>query len=67
MKLYRVSRTGHKAQWAPSQAEASSVKAKHMADGAKRNDLAVEAVDVPTDKAGLLGWLNKREAAPTPA
>lgn len=46
--------------WQGSQAEASAVRAAAVRDGAKRKDVETEAVDVPTDKAGLLAFLNAR-------
>lgn len=46
--------------WNGSQAEASAVRAAAVRDGAKRKDVETETVDVPTDKAGLLGFLNVR-------
>lgn len=46
--------------WNGSQAEASAVRAAAVRDGAKRKDVETEAVDVPTDKAGLLAFLNAR-------
>ena len=49
--------------WQGSQAEASAVRAAAVRDGAKRKDVETEAVDVPTDKAGLLAFLNTRGVA----
>lgn len=46
--------------WNGSQAEASAVRAAAVRDGAKRKDVETEAVDVPTDKTGLLAFLNTR-------
>jgi hypothetical protein len=45
--------------WLGSQAEASAKRAHLVSvEGHKRADLLTEAVDVPTDKAGLLAFLN---------
>lgn len=58
MKLYRIS-TSNKTVWAGSQAEAATAR-KHLTDaGVKRADIETETVEVPTDKQGLLKWLNE--------
>jgi hypothetical protein len=41
---------------------AAAIKARYNDEGAKRNEVGVEAADIPTDKAGLLEWLNKEAA-----
>lgn len=46
--------------WNGTQSDASAVRAAAVRDGAKRKDVETEAVDVPTDKAGLLEFLNAR-------
>lgn len=46
--------------WDGTQSDASAVRAAAVRDGAKRKDVETEAVDVPTDKTGLLEFLNAR-------
>lgn len=62
MKLYRVTGPGKKPVWTGTQADAAAIKARYKDEGAKRNEVGAEAVDIPTDKAGLLEWLNKEAA-----
>ncbi len=45
-------------KWAGTQADAAKVKAEFVEKGAKRADVKVEDIDVPTDKQGLLAFLN---------
>ena len=47
-----------RAIWSGSQAEAASARKELTARGARRKDVKTYAVDVPTDKTGLLAWLN---------
>ena len=47
------------ATWVGSQAEAATARKKFMDEGAKRADLTTDDIDVPTDKAGLIAFLNK--------
>ena len=66
MKLYKTTAVNlstdpavahtRKAQWTGSQAEASKSRAAMKKDGLK--EITTADVDVPTDKAGLLAWLN---------
>lgn len=46
-----------------SQGEANDIKKawldKYKADGLKRSAVSIEQIEVPTDKSGLMGWLNK--------
>ena len=44
--------------WSGSQAEAASARKELTARGAQRKDVKTYAVDVPTDKNGLLQFLN---------
>lgn len=64
MKLYRQSVTfannRNDTHWAGSQAEAAAKRAAWTKEGAKRNDIQTDEVDVPTDKKGLLEFLNGR-------
>ncbi|WP_087746385.1 MULTISPECIES: hypothetical protein [unclassified Acidovorax] len=66
MKLYKIAATGNpgsttpdtETHWVGSQADAASRRKQLNADGFKRADIETHEVDVPTDKAGLLAWLN---------
>ena len=61
MKLYRTfTSTGDKESWAGSQAEAASQRKAFNQAGHKRDSIVTMEVDVPTDKKGLLEFLNKR-------
>ena len=42
-----------------TQAEAASARVKFMAQGATRKEIESVEVDVPTDKAGLMAFLNE--------
>lgn len=59
MRLYRVTALNHtEATWAGTQAEVSQRK-KELTDlGIKRKDISAEDVEVPMNKADLIGWLN---------
>lgn len=71
MKLYKVeygltARVGNarveqvKIEWAGTQADAKAAKIRLLAgDG---YDVEVSQVEVPTDKPGLLAWLNEHVA-----
>ena len=68
MKLYLVTaevdvsedgtKFARRAIWSGSQAEAASARKELTARGAQRKDVKTYAVDVPTDKNGLLQFLN---------
>ena len=66
MKLYRIQalNTSHgdtpdsETHWVGSQSEAGSKRKDLVAQGWKRAELTTEEIDVPTDKKGLLGFLN---------
>lgn len=64
MRFYKV--TGHvgipavkKTKWVVSQSDAASFRKELVDAGTKRADITTDEVDVPTDKTGLLAWLNK--------
>lgn len=64
MKLYRIefgfAKKGEElvgVQWRGTQADAAAAK-KQLLQGSAY-DIEVDAVDVPTDKAGLLAFLNE--------
>ena len=46
--------------WNGTQSDASAVRAAAARDGVSRKGINTEPVDVPTDKAGLLEFLNAR-------
>ena len=50
-----------------SQAEAATVRARMNKCGTPRKDITTTAVDVPTDKEGLLRFLNLMATSPTVA
>lgn len=50
-----------------SQAEAATLRASHVKGGVARKDITTIAVDVPTDKEGLLRFLNLMATSPTVA
>ena len=63
MKLYRVSANAdvQKVVWVGTQSDAAKTRKEFVADGFKRAELSTEEVDVPTNKEGLLEFLNKLE------
>lgn len=59
MRLYRViSQTSETSSWAGSQSDVAELKRGMLEDGAKRKEISVEDVEVPTNKASLILWLN---------
>jgi hypothetical protein len=50
-----------------SQADAASKRKELVAEGFKRAEITTVEVDVPTDKAGLLDFLNLMAISPTVA
>ena len=70
MKLYLVHGSIKKAddfetvaKWCGSQSECASARKEFTAQGAKRADLTTDEVEVPTNKAGLIEFLNKQASA----
>ena len=63
MKLYRVSANSdvQKAVWVGTQSDAAKARKEFLADGFKRAELSTEEVDVPTNKEGLIAFLNGME------
>ena len=45
--------------WVGSQADAAKKRKELVSSGFKRAEIETVEVDVPTDKAGLLAWLNR--------
>lgn len=62
MKLYRTitATPDPKETWAGSQAEAATQRKAFNQSGVRRDDIVTVEVDVPTDKKGLLEFLNNR-------
>jgi len=66
MKLYKITASGWPTSeapdsgihWVGTQADAASKRKQLVADGYKRAEVYTDEVDVPTDKAGLLAFLN---------
>jgi hypothetical protein len=58
MNLQKITTNDNKTFWLASQAEASAKRADLVREGYKRVELTTEAVDVPTDKQGLISFLN---------
>jgi hypothetical protein len=46
-------------EWCGSQAEANAIKKKFLGGGVDKKSIKIEPIDVPTDKAGLIAFLNK--------
>ncbi len=50
-------------KFAGSQGDASKIRIAWRADnkklGLKKDDVTIEAIELPTDKAGLIAWLNE--------
>jgi len=62
MKLYKVTVAAegdYFAKWTGSQADAAKARKGFTNDGFKRRDIETEEHDIPTNKEGLLGWLNE--------
>lgn len=74
MKLYRTSYTDdefeaqglptRRSVWHGTQADAAAVRKAMKSDGMRQID--TEDIDVPTDKSGLIAWLNDNEAKDHP-
>lgn len=62
MKLYRISATQDaevkEVVWVGSQSDAAKARKELIEDGFKRAELLTEDIDVPTNKEGLLDFLN---------
>lgn len=72
MRLYKISATIPSAdndsgptqfkRWVGSQSEAASARKDALAAGATRATTDTKEIDVPTDKSGLLEFLNTSDA-----
>ena len=68
MKLYLIiakNATSEAAKWAGSQAEAASARKEFIAEGYKRAEMDTHDIDVPTNKEGLLQFLNLLAVSPS--
>ena len=68
MKLYLITAknaTGEAAKWAGTQSDAAAARKAFIADGYKRVEMDTHEIDVPTNKEGLLGFLNLLAASPS--
>jgi hypothetical protein len=54
-------------QFVGSQAEAATVRQRIVTEGTPRKNITTTPVDVPTDKEGLLRFLNLMATSPTVA
>ena len=65
MKLYRIEASSQGAdiivRWVGRQTDAAKTRKELVADGFKRAELNTEEVDVPTNKEGLIAFLNGLE------
>lgn len=64
MKLYRITADDGDAkhvvtEYVGTQAEGVAQRKKLKEDGFAQKHITTEDVEVPTDKAGLIDWLNK--------
>lgn len=63
MKLYKITGASDKQRsiWVGTQSDAAKARKELIAEGFKRAELITEEVDVPTNKEGMLGFLNGME------
>lgn len=63
MKLYEISiqspDEGNVVAWASAMADAKKIAKQMKDEWSASNDAAIKEIDFPTDKAGLLNWLNR--------
>ena len=59
MRVYKIEALGTKTKWVGTQAEAANIRKQFVDAGRKRAELTTSEVNVPTDKAGLLAFLNE--------
>lgn len=66
MKLYKIfalntskgEQPDTELHWVGTQANAAAKRKQLISEGWKRAEISTEEIDVPTDKAGLLAFLN---------
>jgi hypothetical protein len=66
MKLYRITvdserNADFRPIWVGTQSDAGKTRKELVADGFKRAEITTDEVDVPTNKEGLLAFLNGLE------
>lgn len=60
MKLYKITTEGrNQTVWAGSQTESAKARKELTEAGVKRSEIKTTEYDVPTNKDGLLKWLNE--------
>lgn len=59
MRCYLVTGPDNFKKFCGTQADVGTTKKELMAAEAKRKDIKISEVDVPDDKAGKIGFLNK--------
>lgn len=64
MKLYVTHAKDNKPTWSGSQSEAASARAQLNKSGVPRAAINTDEYDVPTDKKGLLKFLNDHAVEP---
>ena len=72
MKLYlilAINRSGSEApdteaKWVGSRSDAAAARKNMIGEGFKRGEITTHEIDVPTGKAGLLGFLNLAVSGP---
>lgn len=60
MKLYTLMYEGNTV-WTATQQEARTEKRRLVTTGIKRNEIVIQASEVPTKRGELASWLNDRE------
>lgn len=64
MKFYVTQAPGNPPMWSASQSDAASARAQLNKRGTPRAQIITDEYDVPTDKKGLLKWLNEHSVRP---
>lgn len=64
MKFYVTQAPDNPPMWAASQNDAASARAQLNKRGIPRAQIITDEYDVPTDKKGLLKWLNEHSVRP---
>jgi len=64
VKFYVTQAPNNPPQWTASQGDAASARAQFTKQGIPRAQVTTDEYDVPTDKKGLLKWLNDHAVRP---
>lgn len=64
MKFYVTQAPNNPPQWTASQGDAAPARAQLTKQGIPRAQVTTDEYDVPTDKKGLLKWLNDPAVRP---